>query len=49
MKEEDLLAIAQKIVKNIKTEHNINELTQMFPKIIIEALVRHGMGFSSGV
>jgi len=37
MKKEDLLAIAQEAAKNIKTEHDLNELTQMLSKITIEA------------
>lgn len=37
MKKEDLLAIAQEAAKNIKTEHDLNALTQMLSKITIEA------------
>ncbi|HFD32388.1 MAG TPA: hypothetical protein ENJ28_06775 [Gammaproteobacteria bacterium] len=37
MKKEDLLAIAQEAAKNIKSEHDLNELTQMLSKITIEA------------
>ena len=37
MKKENLLAIAQEAAKNIKTEHDLNELTQMLSKITIEA------------
>ncbi|MDA3869699.1 MAG: IS256 family transposase [Gammaproteobacteria bacterium] len=36
MKKADLLAIAQEAAKNIKTEHDLNELTQMLTKITIE-------------
>jgi putative transposase len=37
MRKEDLLAIAQEAAKNIKTEHDLNALTQMLSKITIEA------------
>ncbi|NOR43373.1 MAG: IS256 family transposase [Gammaproteobacteria bacterium] len=37
MKKEDLLAIAKEAAKNIKTEHDLNALTQMLSKITIEA------------
>ncbi len=37
MKKEDLLLIAKEAAKNIKTEHDLNTLTQMLPKITIEA------------
>lgn len=37
MKKEDLLAIAQEAAKDIKTEHDLNALTQMLSKITIEA------------
>ena len=37
MKKEDLLAIAKEAAKNIKTEHDLNALTQMMSKITIEA------------
>ena len=37
MKKEDLLAIAQEAAKNIKTESDLNALTQMLSKITIEA------------
>jgi len=37
MKKEDLLATAQEAAKKIKTEHDLNELTQMLSKITIEA------------
>jgi len=37
MKKEDLLAIAREAAKNIKTEHDLNALTQMMSKITIEA------------
>ena len=37
MKKEDLLAIAQEAATNIKTEHDLNALTQMLSKITIEA------------
>ncbi len=37
MKKEDLLAIAKEAAKNIKTEHDLNTLTQMLSKITIEA------------
>ncbi|PCH62076.1 MAG: IS256 family transposase [Gammaproteobacteria bacterium] len=37
MKKEDLLAIAQEAAKNIRSEHDLNELTQMLSKITIEA------------
>ncbi len=37
MRKEDLLAIAQEAAKNIKTEYDLNELTQMLSKITIEA------------
>ena len=38
MKKEDLLAIAQETAKKIiKSEHDLNELTQMLSKITIEA------------
>jgi len=37
MKKEDLLAIAQEAAKNIKTENDLNALTQMLSKITIEA------------
>ena len=37
MKKEDLLAIVKEAAKNIKTENDLNELTQMLPKITIEA------------
>jgi putative transposase len=37
MKKEDLLAIAQKAAKNIKTEHDLSQLTKMLSKITIEA------------
>lgn len=36
MKKADLLAIAQEAAKTIKTEHDLNELTQMLTKITIE-------------
>jgi len=37
MKKEDLLAIAKAAAKNIKTEHDLTELTKMMTKITIEA------------
>ena len=37
MKKEELHAIAQAAAKNIKTEHDLTELTQMLSKITIEA------------
>lgn len=37
MKKEELLAIAQAAAKNIKTEHDLSELTKMLSKITIEA------------
>jgi len=37
MKKEDLLAIAQEAAKNIRSEHDLNELSQMLSKITIEA------------
>ena len=37
MKKEDLLAIAKEAAKNIKTEHDLTELTKMMTKITIEA------------
>lgn len=37
MKKEDLLAIAQEAAKNIKTEHDLSQLTRMLSKITIEA------------
>lgn len=37
MKKEDLLAIAQEAAKNIKTEHDLSQLTKMLSKITIEA------------
>jgi len=37
MKKEDLLVIAKEAAKNIKTEHDLNALTQMMTKITIEA------------
>lgn len=37
MKKEDLHAIAQEAAKNIKTEHDLTELTKMLSKITIEA------------
>ena len=36
MKKEELLAIAQAAAKNIKTEHDLNELRSMLTKITIE-------------
>ena len=36
MKKQDLLLIAQEAAKNIKTEHDLNELRQMLTKITIE-------------
>jgi len=37
MKKEDLLAIAKEAAKNIKTEHDLSQLTKMLSKITIEA------------
>ncbi len=37
MKKEDLFAIAKEAAKNIKSEHDLNALTQMLSKITIEA------------
>jgi len=34
MKKEDLLAIAKEAAKSIKSEHDLNALTQMLSKII---------------
>jgi len=36
MKKQDLLLIAQEAAKNIKSEHDLNELRQMLTKITIE-------------
>jgi putative transposase len=36
MKKEELHAIAQAAAKNIKTEHDLNELRSMLTKITIE-------------
>ena len=37
MKKEELLAIAKEAAKNIKTEHDLSQLTKMLSKITIEA------------
>lgn len=37
MKKEELHAIAQEAAKNIKTEHDLTEITKMLSKITIEA------------
>jgi len=37
MKEKDLLAIAKEAANNIKTEHDLSQLTKMLSKITIEA------------
>ncbi len=37
MKKEELHAIAKEAAKNIKTEHDLTELTKMLSKITIEA------------
>jgi len=37
MKKEDLLAIAKEAAKNIKTEHDLSQLTKMLSRITIEA------------
>ncbi len=37
MKKEDLLVIAKEAAKNIKTEHDLSQLTRMLSKITIEA------------
>lgn len=38
MKEKDLLAIAKEAAKNIKSEHDLSQLTKMLSKITVERL-----------
>ncbi|VAW70031.1 hypothetical protein MNBD_GAMMA10-1044 [hydrothermal vent metagenome] len=40
MKKEDLLVIAKEAAKNIKTEHDLSQLTKMLSKITIEAALK---------